>query len=98
MATTRPEELTDEQRADAKAAHVRETDRERAEALQRRISREAAIYSTCFEEIRRRLEPYATWKVESDGTKVPPLLSGSDIKDAATSLFIQVSRSGTWIR
>ncbi len=108
QATTTKAEASDEERSDATAAQARDKERADAERLGKKISHEATVYATIFEEVRRRMEHYAQWgerprqgAVPGDKDlveKVPPLLNGSDLKDVATTVYIQLSRGISWSR
>jgi hypothetical protein len=86
--------------ANAADEQIRAKEREREAALQAKISREATIYATIFDQVRLRLEPFTKWEIQDRGTKgvekIPPLLSGSDLKDVATSIYINLSRGISW--
>lgn len=95
---------------------IRDKEQERENALRAKIAREATIYSTIFDQVRLRLEPFTKWVehfedpsgrlvvVPNGATpqpslrvvKDPPLLSGSDLKDVATSIYINLSRGISW--
>ena len=66
-------------------SQVRENEREKELAMARRIDHEALIYKTIYEAVRGRMREYDE-------------LGGTDLKDIATTIYIQTSRGTPWGR
>jgi len=71
--------------ANPPASQVRENEREKELAMARRIDHEALIYKTIYEAVRGRMREYDE-------------LGGTDLKDIATTIYIQTSRGTPWGR
>ncbi len=104
-ATTDSTETDDHPATKEMERQVADKKREEDERLRRRISHEAMVYATIFDAVRLRMEPFTKWEERpvpngpGKGVtveKVPPLLLGSDLKDVATTIYIQLSRGVAW--
>ena len=82
------------------ATIAREKEREKEARILAKVKAEATLYATCFDQLSQRLAPWLQDRDPKTGIVTKEGLSWSDVKDAATSLFIQVERTidGIWMR
>lgn len=72
---------------------TRAKEREKEDRILAKIRHEATLYATCFDQVSQRLAPWMQARNATTGVLIKDGLSWTDVKDAATSLFIQVERT-----